>query len=76
MLTAPGGSAAVIVEALDRLKVCYRFAGATQAYRRAIVEQIVLQPEVIAAARTPQFGLHQRHHQTQRRTARQPRANG
>lgn len=32
MPAAPGGSAAVIVEALERLQVCYRFTGATQAY--------------------------------------------
>ena len=43
-------------------------AGTAQAYRRAIVEQIVLQPEIIAAPWAPQLSLHQRHHQTQRRT--------
>lgn len=51
MPTAPGGSAAVIVEALDRLKVCYRFAGATQAYNRGESTQIPASLEIKTSPR-------------------------
>ncbi|MGK0704257.1 DUF6088 family protein [Yokenella regensburgei] len=52
MTAAPGGAAAVIVEALERLKVRYRFAGATQAYNRGESRQI---PASLAIKTSPRF---------------------
>lgn len=46
MPAAPGGSSAVIVETLERLKVRYRFAGATQAYNSGTSTQIPASPEI------------------------------
>ena len=46
MPAAPGGSSAVIVETLERLKVRYRFAGATQAYNSGTSKQIPASPEI------------------------------
>ncbi|EEV5793175.1 TPA: DUF6088 family protein [Escherichia coli] len=46
MPAAPGGSSAVIVETLERLKVRYRFAGATQGYNSGTSTQIPASPEI------------------------------
>ncbi|ECF1703772.1 S-adenosylhomocysteine hydrolase [Salmonella enterica] len=51
MPAAPGGSAAVIVETLERLKVRYRFAGATQAYNSGESTQIPVSPEIRTSPR-------------------------
>ncbi|CNC15632.1 Uncharacterised protein [Yersinia ruckeri] len=40
MPAAPGGSAAVVIEALERLKVDYRLVGATSAYNSGKSTQI------------------------------------
>ena len=51
MPAAPGGSSAVIVETLDRLKVRYRFTGATQMYNSGESTQIPASPEITTSPR-------------------------
>lgn len=46
MPAAPGGSAAVMIEALERLKVDYRLAGATSAYNSGKSTQIPASLEI------------------------------
>lgn len=48
---APGGSAAVVIEALDRLKVDYRLVGATSAYNIGKSTQIPASLEIKTSPR-------------------------
>lgn len=52
MPAAPGGSAAVMIEALERLKVDYRLAGATSAYNSGKSTQI---PVLVEIKTSPRF---------------------
>ncbi|WP_241623458.1 DUF6088 family protein [Rosenbergiella epipactidis] len=52
MPAAPGGSAAVMIEALERLKVDYRLAGATSAYNSGKSTQI---PALVEIKTSPRF---------------------
>lgn len=51
MPAAPGGSAAVVIEALDRLKVDYRLVGATSAYNSGKSTQIPASLEIKTSPR-------------------------
>ena len=51
MPAAPGGSAAVVIEALDRLKVDYRLVGATSAYNNGKSTQIPASLEIKTSPR-------------------------
>jgi hypothetical protein len=51
MPAAPGGSAAVMIEALERLKVDYRLAGATSAYNSGKSTQIPASLEIKTSPR-------------------------
>lgn len=51
MPAAPGGSAAVVIEALERLNVDYRLAGATGAYNSGASTQIPASVEIKASPR-------------------------
>ncbi|SQI36592.1 Uncharacterised protein [Leminorella richardii] len=51
MPAAPGGSSAVIVETLERLKVRYRLAEETQAYNSGNSTQIPASPEIKTSSR-------------------------
>jgi hypothetical protein len=51
MPAAPGGSAAVVIEALDRLKVDYRLVGATSAYSSGKSTQIPASLEIKTSPR-------------------------
>lgn len=52
MPAAPGGSVAVVIEALDRLKVDYRLVGATSAYNSGKSTQI---PASLKIKTSPRF---------------------
>lgn len=52
MPAAPGGSAAVMIEVLERLKVDYRLAGATSAYNSGKSTQI---PALVEIKTSPRF---------------------
>lgn len=51
MPAAPGGSAAVVIEALERLKVDYRLSGATSAYNNGESTQIPASLEIKTSPR-------------------------
>ncbi|CDG97208.1 conserved hypothetical protein [Xenorhabdus bovienii str. puntauvense] len=51
MPAAPGGSAAVVIEALERLKVDYRLVGATNAYNSGKSTQIPASLEIKTSPR-------------------------
>ncbi|CDH05547.1 conserved hypothetical protein [Xenorhabdus bovienii str. oregonense] len=51
MPAAPGGSAAVVIEALERLKVDYRLVGATNAYNSSKSTQIPASLEIKTSPR-------------------------
>ncbi|NHB88051.1 DUF6088 family protein [Photorhabdus tasmaniensis] len=51
MPAAPGGSAAVVIEALERLKVDYRLVGATSAYNSGKSTQIPASLEIKTSPR-------------------------
>lgn len=51
MPAAPGGSAAVVIEALDRLKVKYRLSGVTKAYNSGKSTQIPASMEIKTSTR-------------------------
>ncbi|MDH8511625.1 S-adenosylhomocysteine hydrolase, partial [Klebsiella pneumoniae] len=51
MPAAPRGSSAVIVETLERLKVRYRYEGATQTYNSGESTQIPVSPEIKTSPR-------------------------
>lgn len=51
MPAVPGGSAAVVIEALDRLKVDYRLVGATSAYNSGKSTQIPASLEIKTSTR-------------------------
>lgn len=52
MPAAPGGSAAVVIEALDRLKIDYRLTGTTEAYNSGSSNQI---PSILEIKTSPRF---------------------
>lgn len=51
MPAAPGGSATVVIEALDRLKVDYRLVGATSAYNSGKSTQVPASLEIKTSPR-------------------------